>query len=78
MCGQAGKENLLKVKTIAQLRIDHARIVIVEASDGDRVIQQDAMIGDVDDIDRRPPARAEAVTSRDVEGGVEAGAVIEA
>ena len=39
------EENSSKMKPVAQLRRNHPRIVLVEPADGDRVVQQHAVIG---------------------------------
>ena len=59
------------MEAIAQLRRDQPRIVVVKAADGDRGIQQDAVVCDVDGVDGEFPAFAEGVAGGDVEGGVD-------
>jgi hypothetical protein len=50
---------LLEVEAVAQFGGEHARIVVVEAADGDGVVQQDAVVGDVEDRAGELPALAE-------------------
>jgi hypothetical protein len=75
---KSAAEACLKVEAITQFGGDHARIVEVEAPDGDGVIEQDAVVGDVDDRGEELPALANGVASGEVESSVdgEIGAIV--
>ena len=58
------------MEAVAELRGDHAWVVEVEAADGDGVVLEDAVVGDVEDACGELPVFGEGVASGDVEGGV--------
>ena len=58
------------MEPVAELCRQHARIVVVEAADGDRVVEQHTVVGDVDYVCRNLQIVADAMAGRDVEGGV--------
>ena len=61
-----------EVEAVAEFGGEHSRVVEVEAADGDGVVQQHAVVGDVDGIaGREVPVFAEAVAGGDIEGGVD-------
>lgn len=51
------------MKAIAKLRREHSGVVIVEATDGDGVIEQDAVVCDVENVRGEAPILAECATS---------------
>jgi hypothetical protein len=60
-----------EVKVVTELGGEDSWIVEVEAADGDGVIQQDAVVGDVEDGGGEAEALADGAAGRQVEGGVD-------
>jgi hypothetical protein len=58
------------VEPVAQFRREHTRVVVVESTDGDGVVEQHAVIGDVDYVCRNLQIVADALAARDIESGV--------
>ncbi len=65
------------MEVVAEFGGDEARVVVVEAADGDGVVEKNAMVGYVDHVDSELPSFAERMARGGVEGGVdgEVGAV---
>jgi hypothetical protein len=59
------------VEAIAYFTREHAWVVVVKAADGDGVVEQYAMVGDVEDVGGDFPFFSEAVTGGDIERGVD-------
>src|SRR5579863_4096833 len=62
--------DVLEMKAVAELRGKRTRIVEVESANGDGVVEQDAVVGDVEDAGGEGPFLAEGVAGGDIEGGV--------
>src|SRR5271166_4695902 len=60
----------LEMEPVLRLRRNHARIVVMEPSDGDRVIQQHAVVGHIDRCYRQLTSLAERVADRRIERDV--------
>ena len=58
------------VKAVAQFDEDLARIVPVEATEGDAVVEFDAAVGDVHSVDGGGEAFAKIFAKRQIECGV--------
>src|SRR5690348_10259677 len=59
-----------EVEAIAHLGGDHARVVEVEAADGNGVVEQDSVVGDVEDVGREGQLFSEAAARGEIERGV--------
>src|SRR5579883_344006 len=58
------------VKTIAQLRVNFARVVPVRAAEGEAIVEQHAAVGDVEPGDGEREAFTEVLAEREVERGM--------
>ena len=67
----AGQTVESEVKAVAELGGDESRVVPVEAADSYGVVEQNAVIGDIDCVDGDFPALTEGVSGGGVEGGVD-------
>ena len=59
------------MEAVAEFGGDEAGIVVMESADGDGVVEQDAVVGDVEDVGGELPVFADGVAGGDVEGGVD-------
>src|SRR5579863_6335056 len=58
------------VEAVAEFNINFARVVPVESTEGDAVIEFDAAVGDVDGVERGGDALAEIFAEGKIERGV--------
>ena len=56
------------METMADFRGDHPRVVEMKPADRDRVVEQHAVIGDIENVGGKLPVFAHGSTRRDVEG----------
>ena len=59
-----------KFEAITELRVDLARVVVVEAAEGKAVVEQDAMVGYVGCSDRGGEVFGEGFAEGEIEGSV--------
>ena len=60
----------LELEAVAEFGVDLAGVVVVEAAEGEAVVEQDAVVGDVDCGDGGGEVFAEGFAEGEVEGGV--------
>ena len=65
----------LIVEAIADLHVEFARQVPVKSAEGETVVVEDALVGDIESSDRGSEAFTEILAQREIEGGV-AGEVV--
>ena len=60
----------LELEAVAEFGVDLAGVVVVEAAEGEAVVEQDAVVGYVDCGDGGGEVFAEGLADGEVEGGV--------